>query len=291
MVTAEATLRRLWRPRAIARVAIPLLLILILAWVDKQWVSPPKSQLRGWRDPAHYGLVVVSALIAVYAVRAFTESLGGALEGYLGLGRARSAATFVSVILYGIVIVLAITGAGFDLSGLLVGGALTGVIVGIAAQASLANIIAGVVILFARPYTVGMYVTVRGNAFSGAEYSGQVRDVGLFYTALQSSGKEIRIPNSIMVAAVVVLRPQQLDVYIPITLPHSANLPACLELLQRDIESRAVAQHAAQVALESVTRAGYVVGVRVFVASEAEQRAVERAITAMDGTERLLMAP
>jgi hypothetical protein len=35
---------------------------------------------------AHYGLVVVGALIAVYAVRAFTEALGAALEGYLGLG-------------------------------------------------------------------------------------------------------------------------------------------------------------------------------------------------------------
>src|SRR5213078_2170936 len=98
---------------------------------------------------------------------------------------------------------------------------------------------------------------------------------------LQSSGKETRIPNSAMVTAVVVLRPQKLDVYIPITLPRSADLPACLELLQRDIENCTVAQSAAQVALERVTRAGYVVGVRVFAASEAEQRAVERAITAM----------
>src|SRR5438105_2446137 len=281
MVTAEATLRRLWRPRAIARVAIPLLLILILAWVDKQWVATKGSHLRGWHDAAHYGLVVVSALIAVYAVRAFTQSLGAALEGNLGLGRARSAATFVSVILYSIVIVLAITGAGFDLSGLLVGGALTGVIVGIAAQASLANIIAGLVILFARPYSAGMYLTVRAGAFGGVEYSGQVWDVGLFYTTLHSGGKEIRIPNSTMVAAVVVLRPQELDVYIPITLPRSADLPACLELLRREIESRTVARGAAQVALESVTDAGYVVGVRVFVADEAERRAVERAIAAI----------
>jgi small-conductance mechanosensitive channel len=281
MMTTEATLRRLWRPRAIARVAMPLLLVLILAWVDKQWVSSPQSLLRGWHDLAHYGLVVVGALIAVYAVRIFTESLGGALEGYLGLGRAHSAATFVSVVLYGVVIMLAITGAGFNLSGLLVGGALTGVIVGIAAQASLSNIIAGVVILFARPYTVGMYVTVRANTFSGVEYSGQVRDVGLFYTSLLCSGKEIRVPNSAMVTAVVVLRPQKLDVYIPMTLPRSADLPACLERLRRDIENCTVAQSVAQVALESVTRTGYVVGVRVFAASEAEQRAVERAITAM----------
>jgi small-conductance mechanosensitive channel len=281
METAEATLRRLWRPRALLRVAIPLLLVVILAWVDKQWVVRKGSDLHVWRDPAHDGLVVVGALIAVYAVRAFTESLGAALEGYLGLGRARSAATFVSVILYGIVIVLAITGAGFDLSGLLVGGALTGVIVGIAAQASLSNVIAGVVILFARPYSAGMYVTVRAGTFGGVEYSGQVWDVGLFYTTLHSGGKEIRIPNSTMVAAVVVLRPQQLDVYIPVTLPRSTDLPACLELLQGAIERCTVARSAAQVALESVTDAGYVVGVRVFVASEAEQRAVERAIAAI----------
>jgi small-conductance mechanosensitive channel len=220
-------------------------------------------------------------LIAVYAVRAFTEALGAALEGYLGLARARSAAKFVSAILYSVVVMLAITGAGFDLSGLLVGGALTGVIVGIAAQASLSNVIAGVVILFARPYSAGMYVTVRTTVFGGVEYSGQVWEVGLFYTTLQSSGKNIRIPNSTIVTAVVVLRPQRFDVYIPITLPRSADLPACLERLRRDIESCTVARSAAQVALESVTRAGYVVGVRVFVANEAEQRAVERAITAI----------
>src|SRR5437763_17003838 len=104
MVTTDTTLRLLWRPRAIARVAVPLLLVLILAWTDRQWVSSPKSLLRGWHDLAHYGLVVVGVLIAVYAVRIFTESLGGALEGYLGLGRAHSAAKVVSVILFIVVI-------------------------------------------------------------------------------------------------------------------------------------------------------------------------------------------
>jgi small-conductance mechanosensitive channel len=263
------------------RVALPLLLVFVLAWVDKQWVVRKGSSLHGWHDPAHYGLVVVSALIAVYAVRAFTEAVVAALEGYLGLARSRSAAKFISIMLYGIVIMMAITGAGFDLSGLLVGGALTGVIVGIAAQASLSNIIAGVVILFVRPYSAGMYITVRTTLFGGVEYSGQVWEVGLFYTTLHSSGKNIRIPNSTIVSAVVVLRPQQLDVYIPVTLPRSADLPACVERLRRDIESCTAARSAAQVALESVTRAGYVVGVRVFVANEAEQRAVERAITAV----------
>jgi small-conductance mechanosensitive channel len=208
MVTTEATLRLLWRPRAIVRVAIPLLLVFILAQVDKQWVSSPQSLLRGWRYPAHYGLVVVGTLIAVSAVRAFIKALRGALEGYLDLGRARRVARFVSIILYGIMGLLASTGAGFDLSGLLVGGALTGVIMGVAAQASLSNIFAGMALLLARPYSAGMHVTVRTTAFGGVEYSGQVRDAGLFYTTLRCTGKEIRVPNSLMVAAVVVRRPQ-----------------------------------------------------------------------------------
>jgi small-conductance mechanosensitive channel len=208
MVMTEAILRLLWRPRAIVRVVIPLLLVFILAQVDKQWVSSSQSLLHGWRYPIHYGLVVVGVLIAVSAVRAFIKALRGALEGYLTLGRARRVARVVSIILYSIVGMLASTGAGFDLSGLLVGGALTGVIVGVAAQASLSNIFAGIAILLARPYSAGMYVTVRTTAFGGVEYSGQVRDAGLFYTTLRRSHKEIRIPNSLMVAAVVVRRPQ-----------------------------------------------------------------------------------
>jgi hypothetical protein len=54
MVMTEATLHQRWRPRAIVRVPIPLLLVLILAWVDKQWVVRKGSYLYGWRDPAHY---------------------------------------------------------------------------------------------------------------------------------------------------------------------------------------------------------------------------------------------
>jgi small-conductance mechanosensitive channel len=208
MVMTEAILRLLWRPRAIVRVVIPLLLIFILAQVDKEWVSSPQSPLRGWRYPIHYGLVVAGVLIAVSAVRAFIKALRGVLEDYLGLGRALRVAKVVSIILYSIVGMLASTGAGFDLNGLLVGGALTGVIVGVAAQASLSNIFAGMAILLARPYSAGMHVTVRTTAFGGVEYGGQVRDAGLFYTTLRRSRKEIRIPNSLMVAAVVVRRPQ-----------------------------------------------------------------------------------
>jgi small-conductance mechanosensitive channel len=50
---------------------------------------------------------------------------------------------------------------------LLVGGAVTGMILGIAAQQSLSNVFAGLVLLFARPYIPGEKVRIRSGALGG----------------------------------------------------------------------------------------------------------------------------
>ena len=50
---------------------------------------------------------------------------------------------------------------------LLVGGAVTGMILGIAAQQSLSNVFAGLVLLFARPYIPGETVRIRSGALGG----------------------------------------------------------------------------------------------------------------------------
>lgn len=277
MAAPGATIRQLWRPRAIASVAIPLLVVLIIAVGDKQLARTILAK-SAWRDAVHYALVFVAALIAAYTVRAFTYVMSRVLDIYVGLARARSLGTLVSVVLYCVVILMAMNAAGLNLNGLLVGGALTGVIVGIAGQASLSNIIAGLVILFARPYSDGTYLTARAGAFGGVEYSGRVWYVSLFHTILHSGDQEIRIPNSVMISAVVVLRPQELDVYIPIMLPRTTDLPPLLERLRREITACANTPLAPHVTLESITDAGYIVGVRVFVSGEAERRKVEQVV-------------
>jgi small-conductance mechanosensitive channel len=277
--------KRHWRVGTIIRLAIPFLFVLALAILDQQ---RDRIVIAGWvsrgRDPVHYGLVLLAGAIAIYGVNAFTRAFGNVLEEYLGLARARSATALLSFLLYGIVLLMAVAAAGIDLSGFLVGSALTGVIFGIAGQASLSNIIAGLVILFARPYTAGMYVTVRTGSFGGTEYSGRVWDVSLFYTTLHSADLEIRIPNSSMVVAVVVLRPQELDVYVPVTFPLSTpDIEGRIKALRTAIRGRSDNQRLPQVTLERVTEVGYVVGVRVFVAGEHERMAVERAILAVVG--------
>jgi small-conductance mechanosensitive channel len=274
---------RLWRSGNVIRFAIPLLCILALGILDQQ---RDRIVIGNWsshgRDSVHYGLVLLAAAIAVYAVRIFTQAVGKKLREYLGLARARSATTLLSFVLYCLIFLLAVTAAGFDISGFLVGGALTGVIIGIAGQTSLSNLIAGLVILFVRPYTAGMDVTVRTGSFGGTEYSGRVWDVSLFYTTLHSADQEIRIPNSSMVVAVVVVRPLELDVYVPVSFPlNTPDIEGRIADLHTAVQGHGTDQLLPQVTLERVTEVGYVVGVRVSVAGMQERLAVERAIIAV----------
>src|SRR5487761_13555 len=125
---------------------------------------------------------------------------------------------FVSYIVLGLVL-LAIAGA--SPTALLAGGTFAGLVLGLAAQTVLSNIIAGVMIILARPYEVGdritfftwqygLIVPAYPPKFYSHEtlmpgYSGLVQDIGLAYTKMQlDDGPSIKVPNSVMVQAAVV---------------------------------------------------------------------------------------
>src|SRR5690242_20246984 len=78
---------------------------------------------------------------------------------------------------------------------LLVGGALTGVIVGIAAQQPLSNLFAGLVLLITRPLAVGQWVRIHSGALGGP-LEGSVIEMGLIYTTLSTEHEILHIPNS-----------------------------------------------------------------------------------------------
>ncbi len=89
---------------------------------------------------------------------------------------------------------------------LLLGGALTGVIVGIAAQQALGNAFAGLVLLIARPFTVGDQVRVRSGALGG-EFTGAVTAMGLTYVSMATVDGLLHVPNAGMLAAAVGPQP------------------------------------------------------------------------------------
>jgi small-conductance mechanosensitive channel len=76
-----------------------------------------------------------------------------------------------------------------DVSGLLVGAGFLGIVVGFAARQTLGSLIAGFVLMFSRPFTIGDWVVI-------GDQEGIVTDITIFNTRLENfDGEFVIIPN------------------------------------------------------------------------------------------------
>jgi small-conductance mechanosensitive channel len=145
---------------------------------------------------------VVFLFAGVLAVRAVTRGAGRAVEQQLGDARGAPLSLIISVVGYVILVLAILDLLGVDLSGLLLGGAITGVVVGIAAQQTLGNVFAGMVLLAVRPFVVGERIILRSGPLGG-EYEGQVVDMGLFYVDLETERGPVKLPNAGVLAGAI----------------------------------------------------------------------------------------
>ncbi len=74
------------------------------------------------------------------------------------------------------------------------GGALSTVFVGIAAQQALGNVFAGLVLLFARPFRVGDAIRLKAGALGGT-LDGTVTDIGITYVRFDTGHGVVAVPN------------------------------------------------------------------------------------------------
>jgi len=89
---------------------------------------------------------------------------------------------------------------GIDLSGLLVGAGFLGIVVGLAARQTLGSLIAGFVLMFSRPFTIGDWVRV-------GEEEGVVTDITIFNTRLETfDGEFVVLPNDLVNNAAITNR-------------------------------------------------------------------------------------
>ena len=83
----------------------------------------------------------------------------------------------------------ALTIWGVDLSGLLVGAGFLGIVVGLAARQTLGSLIAGFVLMFSRPFTIGDWVEI-------GDQEGVVTEITIVNTRLENfDGETIVLPN------------------------------------------------------------------------------------------------
>ena len=136
------------------------------------------------------GIVAVGHLaeaLALLVMRRFTPAAGAVVR-------------LVSTSLGYLVLVFAVFGVfGVSLTHLLIGFGLAGVVVGIAAQQSLGNIFASLVLLFARPFIVGDHIRIRSGSIGVIDAT--VLGIGLTYVTVRTDDGLLKVPNSVMLAS------------------------------------------------------------------------------------------
>lgn len=107
---------------------------------------------------------------------------------------------FVTTVLgYVVVLIATLAVAGVSLQRLLIGAGLISVVLGIAAQQSLANIFASLVLLFGRTFNVGDRIVVRSGTLGTLECD--VKAIGLTYVTVETETGMMKIPNAVMAAS------------------------------------------------------------------------------------------
>jgi small-conductance mechanosensitive channel len=148
------------------------------------------------------GLVIAFVVFGVGAVRSAARESFRISAARGGPATASALRLIVSVVGYGLVLLGLLQLLNVNLASLLVGGAVTGVVVGIAAQQSLGNFFAGLVLMFARPYVPGQRVIVYSGGMGGP-FEGIIVDAGLVYTTIVTEAGPVNLPNAGLLGAAV----------------------------------------------------------------------------------------
>ncbi len=153
-------------------------------------------------------LTVVILLILGWAIaRNFGRALGPALFRRLDPATAGPVGFLIRLATLAVALLVALSVAGVEARTLLVGGAFTAVILGLAAQQTLGNLFAGVVLLSARPFRVGDRVRLQGGPLAG-QIEGTVSSQGLLYTTFVTGEGSVMIPNSVVLNVAVSAQPR-----------------------------------------------------------------------------------
>lgn len=199
------------RARREAIVLVPLIVAVLVVYNYRDEIPGPDVLVRGG------GTVLLVALGWAFA-RDVGRVAGPALLKRLDPATAGTVGFLIRLVTLGIAVVVALRIAGLRPETLAVGGALTAVVLGLAAQQTLANIIAGVVLLSARPFRVGDRIRLQGGGLAGT-VEGEVATLSLLHTTLASGADAIMVPNSVVLNVAI----------IPLREPASVDLRARLQ--------------------------------------------------------------
>ncbi len=167
--------------------------------------------------PVRLVTVLVLMILGWAIARDVGRGLGPPLFRRLDPATAGTIGFLIRLLTIGIALLVALRVAGIEAKELALGGAFTAVIFGLAGQQTLGNLIAGTVLLSARPFRVGERVRLQGGPLAG-QIEGTVSSLGLLYTTFATGDDSIMVPNSVVLNVAV----------LPLREPEAVNLRARL---------------------------------------------------------------
>ncbi len=202
-------------------VLIPLLIVVVVGYDylndNDHWGPIRHGWTRHLETPITIVTVVAVMAIGFALARAIGKSVGPIFMRRMDPATAGTVAFLIRLAIAIVAIIAALSVAGVTSQTLAVGGAFTAVIFGLAAQQTLGNVFAGMVLISARSFRVGDRVRLQAGAIGIQE--GIVSSLGLLYTTLTSGADQIMIPNNQVLASVVVplTEPDSVDVKVRLT--------------------------------------------------------------------------
>lgn len=177
-------------------VVIPLLSVTLYAYLRRE-------ELFGVDTPVRVGAAILMVVLGWALARDLGRFTAPALFRRMDPATAGTVGFLIRLVFIGAAALFALRVAGLQPETLAVGGAITAVVLGLAAQQTLGNLIAGTVLIAARPFKVGDRVRLQAGGLAG-QIEGVVDSLGLLYTTLAQERDSIMVPNNVVLTAAVV---------------------------------------------------------------------------------------
>jgi small-conductance mechanosensitive channel len=213
-LAVDVSHRAVQRARREAVVLVPVLVGLLIAYAYRKQLLGVTAR-SSWDTPVRAATVLALVGLGWTFARDIGRAAAPTFLRRMDPGTAGTVGFLIRLATMAITLVAALHIAGLRPQTLAVGGAFTAVVFGLAAQQTLGNLIAGMVLLSARPFRVGERIRLQAGAVGGTA-EGVVSSLGLLYTTLARGEDRIMIPNNVVLAAAVVpLRePDSVDVKV-----------------------------------------------------------------------------
>src|SRR3954468_6647570 len=163
-------------------------------------------------EPVRLACSLALVGLGAWFARDAGRAMGPALAKRVDVGTAGTIGFLLRLVLLVAALLVALRMAGLTPRTLAVGGAVTAIVLGLAAQSTIGNLFAGLLLLSVQPFRVGDRVRLQAGQLAG-QLEGTVTQLGLLYVTLAQGEDVILVPNNTVVsAAIVPLRqPGQVD--------------------------------------------------------------------------------